>query len=417
MSDIRQISLGVPAERRSYPFLVAALGIVFLLATVWFVNALASEPSTAQWGFLVANFIFLLGITQFGIAFTAMMRICKAGWARSYYRIAELTTLSFLPFAIIGFLYIHKYGSQHLFYWINESSAGHLSPWLDSTFMLYRNLLAQLLFYVVAIVYFIMGLLPDITEEDSQKGPSWRQSLYRCLLAMKRNKDNESLQRNVYFYAPLVIVVTVLANTFIAWDFGMMLVAHYHSTIYPIYFILGNMLAGTAVLVVLAVILSRFIAVDSYFKTVQVQSIAVLLTAFTLLWLYMFWAQFFVSWFGNLSHEYGVLSLQMFGHYALFFWIMMCCNFAIPLAGLIFLWVKQSWWAMTLLAVIINTGMWLNRYLLVIPGLVEGHHPFTTFCELTMTISLVTGFLFVLLFSFNVFPMVSMWELRAIEND
>ncbi len=124
MSEIRQISLGVPAERRNYPVLVAVLGVVFLLATVWFVNALASEPSTAQWGFLVANFIFLLGITQFGIAFTALLRICKADFARSYYRIAELTTLSFLPFAIIGFMYIHKYGSQHLFYWANESSAG-----------------------------------------------------------------------------------------------------------------------------------------------------------------------------------------------------------------------------------------------------------------------------------------------------
>ena len=90
MSDIRQISLGVPAERRSYIVVVAVLGIVFLLATVWFVNALAAEPSTAQWGFLVANFIFLLGITQFGIAFTAIMRICKADFARSYYRIAEL---------------------------------------------------------------------------------------------------------------------------------------------------------------------------------------------------------------------------------------------------------------------------------------------------------------------------------------
>ena len=417
MSEIRQISLGVPAERRNYPVLVAVLGVVFLLATVWFVNALASEPSTAQWGFLVANFIFLLGITQFGIAFSAIMRICKAGWARSYYRIAELTTLSFLPFAIIGFLYIYKYGSHHLFYWSNGSSAVHLSPWLDSTFLLYRNLLAQLLFYVIAIVYFIMGLLPDITEEDSRKGSNWRQSFYRWLLAMKRNKDNESLQHNVYFYSPLVLVVAVIANTFIAWDFGMMLVPHYHSTVYPLYFILGNMLAGTAVLVVLTVILSRFIALDSYFKTVHVQSIAVLLTAFTLLWLYMFWAQFFVSWFGNLPHEYGVLSLQMYGHYAPFFWIMMCCNFAIPIASLIFLWVKQTWWAMTLLALIINIGMWLNRYLLVIPALVEGHHPFMAFSELTMTISLVTGFLFVLLFSFNVFPMVSMWELRAIEND
>jgi len=417
MSEVKQITVGVPAEKRSYPLTLAILGIVFLLTTGWFINTLASAPSVELWGFLVANYIFLLGVSQFGVAFSAILRICGAGWARSYYRIAELTTLAFFPFALVGFLYIYFYGSPYLFYWFDASPDAHLSPWLDSEFLLYRNLFAQLLFYIIAAVYFFMGLLPDITPEDSQNGPAWRQRLYGCLLSIKGNSDESRLKRNVYLYSPVILLTCALANTFISWDFAMMLVPHYHSTIFPLYFILGNMLAGTAALLLVTMLLSRIIPIDSYFKTVHVQSLGVLLTAFSLFWLYMFWAQFFVSWFGNLSHEYGVLSLQMFGHYAPIFWTMMLCNFVIPIGSLIFVWVKQTWWALTLLAVVINVGVWLNRYLIVIPGLVEGHLPFTSFSEITMTIGLFTGFLFVLLIFFNMFPMVSMWELRAIENE
>jgi len=417
MIEIKQIPVGVPANNKGYKLVITVLGFIFLLTSIYFIYLISSNTDNTLWGFLVANFIFLLGITQFGVAFSAIMRICKANWSRSFYRLAELTTLAFFPFAIIGFLYIYNYGAPHFLYWYAESHDAHLSPWLDSSLLLYRNLLAQLVFYFIAIVYFVAGLLPDITEQDSTTGPAWRQKIYRWLLSLKKNKDEATLKRNVYLYSPLVLVFAVIANTFIAWDFGMMLVPHYHSSVFPMYFILGNMLAGSAALIVLTVILSRIITVESYFRTVHVQSFGVLITGFTLLWLYMFWAQFFVSWFGNLPHEYGVISLQMYGHYSPFFWLMMICTFFIPLASLIFVRVKQTWWAMTLLAVIINFGVWLNRYLIVLPSLAEGHHPFTTFLETTITISLFSGFLFVLLILFNIFPMVSMWELRTVENE
>jgi len=72
---------------------------------------------------------------------------------------------------------------------------------------------------------------------------------------------------------------------------------------------------------------------------------------------------------------------------------------------------------MTLLAIVINIGIWLNRYLIVIPSIVEGHHPFMSFLEVTMLVSLLSGFLLILLIFINIFPMVSMWELRAVEDE
>jgi len=409
------ISVGVDTDLRKYNWILIGLGLVFVFCTFWIINTLSNEPSKALWGFFVANYIYFLGVSMFGVVFVAILRICGAGWSRPYYRLAEMTTLAFFPLAIMGFLYIYHYGSEHLFYWVTDG--GHHSTWLNSTFLLYRNLFALLLFYLLSLVYFLAGLLPDISLQDAEQGPGIRQKLYRWLLSIKRNKNEASLKRNVYFYSPVIILVAALAMTFIAWDFGMMLVPHYHSSVYPMYFIIGNMLAGSASMIILAMLLIRFVPVSNHFNIRQVHFLAVLLTVFTLFWLYLFWAQFFVSWFGNLDHEYGVLSLQMYGHYAPLFWVMMICNVAIPIACYIFIKIKQTWWAMTLLAITINVGIWINRYLLVIPGLVDDHWPFSSFTELCMTVGLFAGFLTVLLFLFNLIPMVSNWELQAWEDE
>ncbi len=409
------ISIGVDQAKRSYNGLLIVLGLVFIFSTVWFVHSLGNDPGKSLWGFLTANYIYFLGVTMFGSVFVAILRICGAGWSRPYYRLAELTTLSFFPFAITGFLYIYNSGSEYLFYWVTDD--GHHSPFLNESFLLYRNLFALLLFYILTLIYFIAGLLPDISEQDATQGSTLRQKLYRWLLSIKQNKNEDSLKRNVYFYSPVIILSAALAMTFIAWDFGMMLVPHYHSSVYPMYYMIGNMLAGTASMIILAMLMKRFVPVANYFTTRQVHFIAVLMTALTLFWLYLFWAQFFVSWFGNLPHEYGVISLQMYGHYAPLFWTMMVCNVGIPIACYIFISVKQTWWAMALVAVVINIGIWLNRYLLVIPGLVDNHWPFSSFTEVCMTLSLFSGLFVVLLFLFNLFPMVSNWELQAWEDE
>ena len=410
MSESANIMLGVPAERRSYPILVTLSGVLFLSMTAWYIYALVSAPSEARWGFLVANYIFLLGVSQFGVAFSAIMRICGAQWSRPYYRIAELATLAFFPLAILGFLFIFFFGGPHLFFWLNPPEGEHLSAWLDSTFMLSRNLVAQLLFYLIAVWYFTMGLLPDVTEEDSRKGPQWRQGLYRWMLRLKARWGEAALKRGAYFYSPIVLIIAVFSQTFIAWDLAMMLISHYHSTIFPMHFIVGNMFAGTAALLFLALLLSRMMNMGKYFQTAQVHSIAIVMTGFMLLWLYMFWAQFFVSWFGNLEAEYGVLEVQMYGHYAPLFWAMIICNFFIPLGCLISLTFKKTWWAMLMLALIVNVGVWLNRYIIVVPGLAKDHLPFLSLPELAMTVGLFSGFVFVLLLLFSVFPVISQWE-------
>ena len=190
MSTIPDIAIGVPEGRRGYATSLLVLGVLFLASAGSFTYLLATAPDSIPWSFFVASYIFLLGVSQFGIAFCAIMRICRAKWARPFYRAGEIATLAFFPFAIVLFLLIFAYGKEHLFFWLSPEPGEHLSPWLDANFLLLRNLTAQFLFYGVAIAYFLMGLMPDVTRESADSGPGWRRRFYRRLWSLRQGHDD-----------------------------------------------------------------------------------------------------------------------------------------------------------------------------------------------------------------------------------
>jgi molybdopterin-containing oxidoreductase family membrane subunit len=401
MSAVPDIAIGTPERGPAHVTIFRLLLVLFLAAAGIFTYLLAAAPDSIPWSFFVASYVFLLGVSQFGIAFCAIMRICRAKWARPFYRSAEITTLAFFPFAIILFLIIFAYGKEHLFFWLSPEPGEHLSPWLDADFLLRRNMIAQLVFYGLAFAYFLMGLLPDVTMESTESGPGWRRNFYKRLWSLRQGRDDGNLKSNTSFYAPVVLIIAVIANTFIAWDFAMMLFPHYHSTVFPLYFILGNMLAGTASIVILGTVSARTLNLTAFFKTVQLKSMGIVITGFALFWIYMFWAQFFVTWFGNLPYETGPLWSRMFGHYAPYFWTMMFCVVGLPIASMIFAACS-----------IIIVGVWLNRYLLVMPATSADHTPFSSAYELLLVGGLFAGFLLVYLLLIRVFPMISAWEMR-----
>ena len=109
----------------------------------------ASEETTARPEFAVriVAFLCLMGVTQAGIGFSAVTRFSGGQWARPYYRLAELSTMTFAPFAFVGLLLIYIFAKDELFYWLNPAPDEHLSAWLNSGWLLARNLFGVSLFY------------------------------------------------------------------------------------------------------------------------------------------------------------------------------------------------------------------------------------------------------------------------------
>ena len=340
---------------------------------------------------LIVSFLFLMGVSQAGIVFCAITRLTRAQWSKPYYRLAELSTLAFAPFAIVGFLLIYIYAQDELFYWLNPSPEEHLSPWLNIHFLLIRNLFGLGLFYGLSIYYVLKGLRPDLVDSGEKEA------------------DHRAVEDKLYLLSPLVLGAYIICNTFIAWDFGMMLIPHWHSTIFPILFWFGNMFAGTAALIIFPVLLGK--REGSYFGPDQVRMLGMLVTGFTLMWLYFFWAQFFVMWFGNLPRETDALFRQMYGHYGPYFWTMMAGCFFIPFGAFLFAFVKRSILAMAAVAVGINVGIWLYKYLMVVPVFSPDDQPFSSWMDIAAAVGLTAGFLALVMLLANRLPMYAHWEL------
>ena len=380
-----------------------------LLTKLFAVIALASpvygssmDVTGPDYGLLIVSFLFLMGVSQVGVVFCAICRLVYAQWAKPFYRLAELSTMAFAPFAVIGFILIFMY-EQELFYWLNTSADLHLSgitaSWLTSDGLLYRNLYALLAFYGLSWLYVSKGVKQDRSDQEEIQ--------------------QRKVERQLFLMSPWVIAAFVLCNTFIAWDFAMMIVpaSHGHqwvSSVFPIHFWFGSVFAGTAALIAFPALLGK--GDTSPFNERHIRQLSTLVTAFTLLWLYFYWAQFFVIWFGNMPHEFEPLWRQMYGHYAPYYWTMISGCFFIPLAALIFAVFNRSTVAMCAVAVSICVGAWVNKYLMIIPVFSDDARLSDSLGQLGLSIVLALAFVSVVYVLAKRYSVYSNWEMSLSPN-
>jgi hypothetical protein len=366
---------------------------IFLAGTGSLIYGLSSADTQPDFALLTVSFLFLLGISQTGVVFTAILRLVESDWGKPWYRLAELSTMAFFPFAIVGFLLIYIYGSDDLFYWLDASPEEHLSPWLNIDWLLIRNLGGLLLFYGLALVYVRKALRPDLAKSDASA-----------------SVDHDQVEKELYLLSPVIIAAFILSNTFLAWDFAMMLIPHWHSTVFPIHFWFGNVFAGCAAMIAIAVVM-RHADGGSNFGPYQIKCLGMLVTGFTLLWLYFFWAQFFVIWFGNLPTESEPIWRQMYGHYSPYFWTMIAGCFFVPFVSLLFAIVKRSVLAMCIVAFGINLGIWINKYLMIVPVFSPDDQPFDRWIDIAIALGLLAGFLATVTILAGRLPKYSAWEM------
>lgn len=359
--------------------ILAVNGIVSFAYTA----ATATEPA-AIWGLLTSNFVFFLGITQAGILFSAIMRIVRSKWGKYYSRLGEILTLSFIPVAVVMFLVVYFGGSSHIFWWAKpgaEAEGGLTGIWLNKDFLFWRNVLTMAFFYIMSYLYFTAGR----KEENGEFVP----------------------EKSLNVLAGLVMASFIVTNTVAAWDFGMMIIPHWESSIFPPAYWVGNIFGGVAFLFLMSV----YIIARRSGKGItprQLDSMGKVFLGFALLWLYMFWSQFFVIWYGNQPELTGPLFKRMTGNFALPFALMIFSAFVIPFLSLIFRSIKLNVATLSIVAVLICSAMWINRYLMIVPQFADGSNRiFMTWTGISLLLGGASLTVLSLLLFLRFFPGVS----------
>lgn len=372
--------------------------MLFLILVLLLLNGVVSfglsvmnaGDTTNQWAMLSTTYIFYLGLTQTGILFAAIMRMSKSSFGRNFSRLGEILTLSYVPVAFIVLFIIYAGGVEHLFYWASANSGNvhegghHMSPWFGKGLFLWRNLITMTLFYGMSYIYFTTG----------------------------RKEENETpispaLDKKLNVMSGFVMVFYVIANTNISWDFGMMIIQHWESTIFPGYYWVGNLFAGSAFLFLISLYF-MYKKRDKVIDKEHLDQFGKLLLGFALLWIYMFWSQHIVIWYSDLPNLTKPLFRIMEGNYTSLFVLMILAAFFIPFFALIYRCIKLSVTALSTVALIICVGIWISRYLMIIPVFSDGGIPvFATWTGISLMLAGLSSTLLSVILFLRLFPKVN----------
>jgi Ni/Fe-hydrogenase subunit HybB-like protein len=207
-------------------------------------------------------------------------------------------------------------------------------------------------------------------------------------------------------------------HTIVAWDFAMATRPGWSSTIFGPYFVVGALHSGLAAVTIVLFIISRTMKNMKYFiRPEHFDGLGKLMLMITMTWGYFFFNDYIVEWYGGDSIARTLQKFLESGPLAWIFFLMLICNFAIPILTLWNRNIRRTPWAMFVIGLIINIGMWLERYIIIPGSLTINRMPFTWriyFPRVEVFLTIGTFALFILLYMLasRLIPLVPVWEVQ-----
>jgi len=397
------------------------LTILFALIGAWgymIANGMGVTGLTRPvfWGIFITNTVFWIGISHAGTFISALLRVMKIEVRRPFTRAAELmTTFGLLQAAISIFMHL---GRVWLFYWLvpypNERTL-----WPDFHSPLMWDFMAINTYVIASTMYLFLPLVPDLAmARDRSTG--WRKTFYRLISLGFRGTEAEwrHLKSAMNIFAFAIIPVMFSVHTIVSWDFAMATRPGWSSSVFGPYFVIGALHSGiAAVLIVLFVIRSTMKNMKYFIRPEHFDFLGKLSLIISMGWAYFFFNDYLVPWYGGDKFDKLLLDFHAQGPFAWVWFTMLICNMIIPWA---ILWNKQ-WrrtpWLMLLVGIIINVGMWVERFVIIPISLTITRMPFTwrlykPSIEIPLTIGTFALFILLYMIASRLIPVVPVWEVQ-----
>jgi molybdopterin-containing oxidoreductase family membrane subunit len=360
-----------------------------------------------MWGIYITNFVFFIGLSHAGTLISAILRLCKAEWRRAITRCAEVLTVLVLFIGMSNI--ILDLGREDRL--LNVLKHPHLrSPLL-------WDVISVSTYLIASSIYLFLPLIPDIAlMRDCTTKRRW---FYRTLALGWSGTPGQwrVLERAITVMAVIVLPIAVSVHTVVSWVFGMTIQPMWHSTIFGPYFVAGAIFSGIAALIVTMAVLRWAYGLGEYFKEVHFRNLGALLLVMTLLWFYFTFSEFLTTYYGGEPVHMRVFDAKLWGPYAPLFWGMVLCCFIIPF-GILAPNRTRNIPGTVIASIFVMIGMWLERYLIVVPTLINPRLPiargvyYPTWVELSLTAGCFAAFILLYALFSKVFPIISVWEIR-----
>jgi Ni/Fe-hydrogenase subunit HybB-like protein len=328
---------------------------------IWGVNV------PVAWGFAITNFVWWIGIGHAGTFISAILLLLRQKWRTSINRFAEAMTL--IAVVCAGIFPLIHLGRPWFFFWLFPyPNNQQLWPQFRSPLM--WDVFAVSTYVLVSFVFWFIGLIPDLAVLRDKSKNKTAQLIYAVLAMGWRGsaKHWQNYERSYFLLAALAAPLVISVHTIVSLDFAVSLLPGWHSTIFPPYFVAGAIYSGFVMVLTLAIPLRKFFGLEDFITLRHLENSAKILLAMGLFVAYGYLMETFMAWWSEDVFERHLAINRASGPYAIIYWTLISANVVTPQL-LWFKRIRQSTLVLFILALVINIGMWLERFMIVVTSL------------------------------------------------
>jgi Ni/Fe-hydrogenase subunit HybB-like protein len=377
------------------------------------------ESRTIGWAFDITNFVFWIGIGHAGTLISAILFLFRQRWRTSVNRAAEAMTI----FAVMcaGIFPVIHVGRPWFAYWMFPYPNSRGSLWVNFRSPLVWDFFAIATYFTVSAMFWYIGLLPDLATIRDRTKSAWRRRI-ASFFSLGWNGSYRTWQRYEVVYlmlaglgTPLVISV----HTIVSWDFATAVLPGWHATIFPPYFVAGAIFSGMAMVLTLMIIARRLMHLEQYITARHIDRMCKLVIATSGIVGLSYATEFFTALYSGNRYEQFVFFNRALGPMFWAYWTMVSCNVFIPLL-LWFKRVRSSVAAVFVISILINVGMWFERFVIIVTSLSRDFIPANWFHYAPTRVEVATllgtfGLFFTLFLLFCRFvPVIAVAEVKGV---
>ena len=395
---------------------VMMISLAYLLVKgtgIWGINI------PVGWGFAIVNFVWWIGIGHAGTLISAILLLLKQSWRTSINRFAEAMTLFAVACAGI-FPLIHTGRPWLAIYWLFPYP-NTMNIWPQFRSPLIWDVFAVSTYATVSALFWFVGLIPDLaTLRDRSQSRAGRVIYGMLAMGWRGSAAHWHRYETAYLLlAGLATPLVVSVHTVVSFDFSVAIVPGWHTTIFPPYFVAGAIYSGFAMVLTLAIPIRAIYGLQDFITLRHLENMAKVMLVTGLIVVYGYTIEMFTAWYSADKFETFVPLNRMTGPYAPFYWALILCNVVIPQL----LWlrkVRRNTLGLFAIAIVVNIGMWLERFIIVVTSLHRDFLPSSwgmyspTFWDWSTFVGTIGLFLALLFLFVRFLPMISIAEMRAI---
>src|SRR5579862_9837755 len=404
--------------------LAFSLAMLLLVSVVWlFVRGIGiwGNNIPVGWAFDITNFVWWIGIGHAGTLISAILLLLRQEWRTSINRFAEAMTL--FAVACAGLYPLLHLGRPQYFYWL-VPYPNTMGLWPQFRSPLMWDFFAVSTYATVSLLFWFIGLIPDLATLRDRAKHTFARVAYGILAMGWRGSARHWKRYQIAYLllAGLATPLVVSVHTIVSFDFSVAILPGWHSTIFPPYFVAGAIFSGFAMVLTLAIPLRKYYGLQDFITMRHLENMGKVMLAMGMVVSYGYFMEVFMGWYGTNKYERFAIYNRITGPYAFTYYALILCNVLTPQL----LWIKSvrtSTVFLFIIALIVNTGMWLERFVIVITSLHRSYLPGTwgmyvpTVWDWSLYIGTIGLFFFLFLLFIRVLPMISIFEIREVVHE